>query len=179
MKKGELYRFSIIINSERLEFRSALHPSESLSFFITRVLAFTLNYQPNIRFSAGVCIDEAPICVTSETGEFKLWIDINPNSKRIERAMKIAEKVCIYTFQKPDVLKRNWKRVKRHHNSVQAFYLDSVFLEHLESVLERDNHWMIEIKPNNFFNITIAQQVFEVELKPIILDESKNSFSQH
>ena len=172
MKKGELYRFSISINSEILDFRAVLHPSESMSFFITRVLAFALNYQPNIRFSAGVCIDEAPISVVSETGEFKLWIDINPNLKRIERAIKMAEKVCIYTFQNIRFLKRNWKRVKRHHSSVQAFFLNPAFLEYFQSVLERDNHWMMELKPNNSLNITVAQQLFEVELKPIILDES-------
>ena len=171
MQKGKVFHFKISINSQTLDFRAVLHPSESLPFLITRVLAYVLNYQANIRFSAGVCIDEAPVSVISETGEFELWIDINPNLKRISRAVKTATRVCIYTFKKPEVLKSNWKkRIKKQTNSVTAFWIDPVFLESLATVLDRDNHWVVIFKASNRLEVKVAEQAFELKLEPIFLD---------
>src|SRR5579859_6171043 len=84
-----LYRFTIDLSDvdrnlyQTLEFRAAMHPSESLPFFVTRVLAYILNYQEGLEFSGGISTpDEPPIRIVGLTGNLDLWIDIgNPTSK--------------------------------------------------------------------------------------------------
>ena len=52
-----LFRFRIDLTDidrgvyRKLDFRIAMHPSESETFFVTRVLAYALNAQDDLQFS--------------------------------------------------------------------------------------------------------------------------------
>jgi uncharacterized protein YaeQ len=52
-----LFKFQIELSDipralyQTIEFRAAQHPSESMPYFLTRVLAFILNYEEDLMFS--------------------------------------------------------------------------------------------------------------------------------
>ncbi len=145
-----LYRFTIDLSDvdrnlyQTLEFRAALHPSESIPFFITRILAYCLNVREGLEFSAGISTPEEPaLRVMGLTGGIDLWIDIgNPVAKRIHKASKTAKQVLIYTHKDAQMLVRDFKAEKVHQlESIGIYSLDQRFLTALGSSLNRDNHW--------------------------------------
>lgn len=145
-----LYRFTIDLSDvdrnlyQTLEFRAAMHPSESLPFFVTRILAYALNYRDGLEFSPGISApDEPAIRVMGLTGGLDLWIDIgNPTVKRIHKASKAAKEVKIYTHKDAQMLARELQEEKVHRLSeIGLFSLDQRFLNTLGETLDRDNHW--------------------------------------
>ncbi len=56
---------------ETLELRVARHPSESMRFMLTRVLAYCLSYEDGIAFSKGGIsdTDEPPVAVADPSSE--------------------------------------------------------------------------------------------------------------
>lgn len=145
-----LYRFRIDLSDvdrnlyQILEFRAAMHPSESVPFFTTRILAYALNYQEGLEFSAGISApDEPAIRVMGLTGGVDLWIDIgNPAAKRIHKASKSAKKVKIYTHKDLQLLAKELSEEKVFRlEDIGLFSLDQRFLNALGATLNRDNHW--------------------------------------
>ncbi len=145
-----LYRFRIDLSDvdrnlyQVLEFRAAMHPSESVPFFITRILAYALNYQEGLEFSAGISAPDDPaIRVMGLTGGVDLWIDIgNPTTKRIHKASKSAKEVRIYTHKDVQLLARELREEKVHRlEEIGLFSLDQWFLNAIGATLNRDNHW--------------------------------------
>jgi uncharacterized protein YaeQ len=145
-----LYRFTVDLSDvdrnlyQTLEFRAALHPSESIPFFITRILAFCLNYRDGLEFSGGISTpDEPALKVMGLTGGIDLWIDIgNPTAKRIHKASKSVKQVLIYTHKDAQMLVKDFKAEEVHKlESIGIYSLDQRFLNALGSALSRDNHW--------------------------------------
>ena len=103
-----LYRFRIDLTDidrnvyEKLDFRIAMHPSESESFLVTRVLAYVLNFQDDIQFSKeGLGTPEEP-CISDvdSGGGYQIWIEVgNPSVKKIHKATKNGRRVKIYTYK--------------------------------------------------------------------------------
>ena len=89
-----IYQFEISLSDvdrgvyEELAIRVARHPSESMDFFLIRVLAYCLEYQEGIVFSKGGISDgDAPaIQVIDPTGLVLSWIEVGmrppPRSRR-------------------------------------------------------------------------------------------------
>jgi uncharacterized protein YaeQ len=168
-----LYRFKIDLSDvdcklyETLEFRAAMHPSESLPFFITRILAFVLNHRPGLEFSPGISApDEPAIRVFGPTGGLDLWIDIgNPTAKRIHKASKTAKQVRIYTHKDPQLLAREYQAEKVHKlGEIGLFSLDSRFLKALGATLERDNHWELTHNEGELY-VGVGKKSFEGRLE--------------
>ena len=88
---------------EALALRVARHPSESEDFLVTRVLAYALEFTEGIEFSAGLSTpDEPAITVKDLTGRLRAWIEVGtPDSDRLHRASKRAERVAVYVHKDP------------------------------------------------------------------------------
>jgi uncharacterized protein YaeQ len=86
---------------ETLSLRMAQHPSETLEFLMTRVLAYCLEYTQGIAFSKGLSDpDEPTISVRDLTGVLETWIDIGlPEAARLHRAAKMARRVVVYAHR--------------------------------------------------------------------------------
>ena len=145
-----LYRFTVDLSDvdrnlyQTLEFRAAMHPSESIPFFVTRVLAFCLNFRDGLEFSGGISTPDDPaLKVMGLTGGIDLWIDIgNPTAKRIHKASKSANKVLIYTHKAAQMLVEEFKEEGVHKlEAIGIYSLDQRFLNALGASLNRDNHW--------------------------------------
>lgn len=150
---SKLYRFKIELSDlekgayESLDFRAAQHPSESLTYLLTRVLAYTLSYEEGLEFSPGGLADPDSPClrVLNPGGHPKIWIEIgNPSARKIHKASKAADKVKIYTYKDPQVLLNELNSEPIHHKEeLEIFSLAADFLVQLESQLKKDNKWTV------------------------------------
>jgi len=167
-----LYRFTVDLSDldrnlyKVLEFRAALHPSESLPFFVTRVLAYCLNYQEGLEFTGGISNpDEPAMRVMGLTGNLELWIDIgNPTAKRIHKASKSVKEVRIYTHKDARMLARELTEEKVHRlEEIGLFSLDQRFLNALGATLDRDNKWAMTHQEGQLY-IGVGTESFQSSL---------------
>jgi uncharacterized protein YaeQ len=150
-----------------LEFRAAMHPSESVPFFITRILAYALNYREGLEFSAGISApDEPAIRVMGLTGGVDLWIDIgNPATKRIHKASKSAKEVKIYTHKDVQLLAKELREEKVFRlEDIGLFSLDQRFLNALGATLSRDNHWELTHNEGELY-VGVDKETFQCHLE--------------
>lgn len=145
-----LFRFAVQLSDvERgiytpIEIRLPRHPSESTPFFLTRVIAYLLNYQEGITFSGGIDTpDEPAIAVRDLTGAMLVWSDVgNPSAKRLHKASKASKKVRIYTYRDPKILLDEIASEKIYAvRSLEIFALSPGFIAELEPTVQRQNTW--------------------------------------
>src|SRR5207237_6449204 len=81
--------------------RMAMHPSETMEYMVTRLLAYCLEYTEGIEMTAGLSDgDEPAIVVRDLTGRITAWIEIGmPDADRLHRASKLAQRVAVYTHR--------------------------------------------------------------------------------
>ena len=150
---SKLFRFKIELSDLEkgsyvsLDFRAAQHPSESLTYLLTRVLAYTLSYEEGLEFSPGGLADPDSPCIRllNSGGNPKIWIEIgNPSARKIHKASKAADKVKIYTYKDPQVLLNELNSEPIHRkDQLEIFSLDTHFLTDLESHAKKDNKWTV------------------------------------
>src|SRR5205085_6853853 len=83
---------------ESLALRLAMHPSETMEYMATRLLAYCLEYAEGIEMTAGLSDgDEPAIVVRDLTGRITGWIEVGlPDADRLHRAAKLARRVAVY-----------------------------------------------------------------------------------
>lgn len=108
-----VYSFEInLSDSDRnlyqsLAFRAAKHPSETDEYFMTRVLAYCLEYGEGLSFSkGGLSEPDAPaLAVHDLTGALVRWIEIGlPEPARLHRASKASPQVAVYSHKDVSLL---------------------------------------------------------------------------
>jgi uncharacterized protein YaeQ len=141
-----IYNFEIALADadrevyESLELRAARHPSESEEYFVTRLLAYALEYCDGIAFSRGISEPDQPaITVRDLTGAMTAWIDVGtPDAARLHKAAKAAPRVAVYTHKDPQQLLRNLAGEKIHRaGSVELYAVDRGLVRDLAARLER------------------------------------------
>jgi len=175
-----LYRFQLELSDiersvyESLDFRLSLHPSESLSFLLTRMIAYALNFEEGLNFSAKGLGDPDEPCLSKEDprGGKSLWIEIgNPSARRLHKAAKSSKKVKVYTYKNPELLLEELAREKIHHaDSIEVTSLTSSFLEMLESKIQKDNRWGL-VRDQGSLSIQIEEDSFSGDLKQHTLEK--------
>jgi len=148
-----LYRFRIELSDmdrsryETLDFRTALHPSESPISLVTRALAFALNSQEGLEFSPGGLSDpDAPaLHIPNPHGGARLWIEIgNPSARKLHKASKACNEVKVYTYKNPELLLKEIASAHIHRvEELQIFSFDPRFLDRLVEGLDRENRWNV------------------------------------
>jgi uncharacterized protein YaeQ len=86
---------------ETLSLRMARHPSESVEYLVTRLLAYLLEHTEGIAFSRGLSApDEPAIAIRDLTGALRCWIEIgSPEAARLHKASKAAPRVVVYAHR--------------------------------------------------------------------------------
>jgi uncharacterized protein YaeQ len=86
---------------ETLDLRLARHPSETLDYMATRLLAYCLEYTEGIALTDGVSSgDEPAIVIRDLTGRLTAWIEIGlPSAERLHRGHKQAGRAAVYTHR--------------------------------------------------------------------------------
>jgi uncharacterized protein YaeQ len=139
---------------ESLEFRMAMHPSESAEYFVARLLAYCLEYREGIAFSRGISDpDEPPLSVRDLTGSLQVWIELGaPDAARLHKASKAAPTVVIYTHRDPASLRRQWEGEKIHRAEQIALYaLDRALVDALVLVLDRRMRLELSVTDGTIF----------------------------
>ncbi len=169
-----LYRFHIELADvqrsvyESLDLRVAQHPSEAMPYLLTRILAFALNAQEGLEFSATGLHDPdaAPINVADAYGGYQLIIEIgSPSARRMHKVMKTAKKAKVYTYKNPGNMLSELRSEKIHRGEeIELFSISAEFLDQLATVLKRDNRWSL-LFDDGTITIQAGEQSFASELQ--------------
>jgi uncharacterized protein YaeQ len=156
---------------ESLELRAARHPSESEEYFVTRVLAYLLEYTEGIAFSSGISDpDEPTITVRDLTGAIRTWIEVGaPDAARLHKASKAASRVVVYTHKDPQQLLRNLAGEKIHRaDSVELYAVDRALVAALAARLERRMAFSLSIAERTLY-VSIGAETLTgvIERKPL------------
>lgn len=148
-----LYRFRIDLSDvdrgvyDALDFRVALHPSETLQYLVTRVLAFSLNAAEGLAFTPGGLSDPDSPCIQllGEQNSILLWIEIgNPSARKLHKATKSSRAVRVYTYKDAELLLKEIAANEVYHpERIEIFSISAKFLDRLGALLEKDNRWSV------------------------------------
>lgn len=126
---------------EALALRIARHPSESMRFMLTRMIAYCLSYTDGIAFSKdGIAsTDDPPIAVYDPTGLLLEWIDVgSPSAERLHKATKAARRVSLFTSTSLTQLRRDAASRPIHKaETIAVWHLEPAFLDALEPAIDR------------------------------------------
>lgn len=125
---------------ETLALRVAQHPSESLDFLATRILAYCLEYEEGIGFSGGVSDgDEPAIAVRDPDGRIRAWIEVGwPEAARLHKAAKAADRVAVYSVKDPRALLRQLEGQRIHRAAeIPLYSFDRELVDGLTARLDR------------------------------------------
>jgi uncharacterized protein YaeQ len=121
--------------------RAARHPSESEEYFVTRLLAYAMEYAEGIEFSKGGISgpEDPPVAVRDLTGQLKVWIEIgNPGAARLHKASKTSPRVVVYTHKDPAQLVALLKGERIHRaEHLELWAIDRALVAGLAARLER------------------------------------------
>ena len=145
----------------QLSLKAACHPSETPEYFLTRILAYCLEYREGIGFSKGLSEpDEPAVTIRDLTGAMTAWIEIgNPDAARLHFASKACARVVVYTHKEPRILLRAYEGQKIHRaDQIALFAVDRTLLASLAERLDRrmamtvsvsDRHLYIDVGGEN------------------------------
>jgi uncharacterized protein YaeQ len=143
---------------ETLAVRAALHPSESMEYLATRLLAYCLEYEEGITFSKGGVSgpDEPPLWVPAADGGLggiKTWIEIGlPAPDRLHKASKGAARVAVYTHRDPATIVRQAAGQRIHRaGEIEIHALDRGFLADLVPLLERRTRFDLSVTGRHLY----------------------------
>lgn len=156
---------------EQLDFRMAMHPSESPEYFVARLLAYCLEYAEGISFSKGVSDPDDPtVSVRDLTGTITTWIEIGlPDAARLHKASKAAPRVAVYTHKEPLVWLRQIAGERIHKvEQIECYVLDRDFVDALVERLDRRLSFDLSVTDGELFvnlaNTTITSSIHRVPL---------------
>ncbi len=171
-----LYRFNIELSDidrevyETLDFRVSQHPSEIVSYLLTRVFAYALSYQEGLKFSdEGLSNPDAPgLLLNGKHNSVDLWIEIgNASSRKLHKATKNAKNVEVYTYKNPDVLINDIKSNDVHRAAdIKITAFDEKFISALEKKLEKNNRWAVVLQQGQL-SVTIGDQSIATEVRKL------------
>ncbi len=125
---------------EQLSLKVAQHPSETLPFMVTRVLALCLEHEEGIAFGDGISGgDEPAVVVRDLTGALVAWIEVGaPEAERIHRGSMAADRTAVYTHRDPDRVAGRWsgKRIHRAED-VRLVSFDPGFVDAVAEAVAR------------------------------------------
>lgn len=125
-----------------VDLRLARHPSESMRYMLTRMLAYCLSHTEGIAFSkAGIAsTDDPPIAVRDPTGLLLEWIDVgSPSAERLHRATRAARSVSLYTHAPLVQLQREAASRAIHRvETIAVWRVEGGFLDAIDPRIERN-----------------------------------------
>ena len=164
-----IYRFTLeLAHVDRaiyssLDLRVACHPSESLAFMITRVLAYCYFYEEGIAFSRGGLSDaeEPALAIRGLDGAWHAWIEIgNPSAERLHKAAKRCPRVAVVTHRDPQLLLDELAtRTIHRQQELELYALDRDLVAALEPALQRNNRWQVTFSDEQLY-VVVGSEAF-------------------
>jgi uncharacterized protein YaeQ len=124
-----------------LSLQVAQHPSETIPYMVTRVLAFALEHEEGVAFPPGglSTADDPAVWVRDLTGALRAWIEVGtPDGRRLHKASKAADRVVVYCHKDPDAWLRGLESEKIYApERVSIVLLERGFIEQLADKVDR------------------------------------------
>lgn len=167
-----IYTFAVSLSDvdrsvyETLELKLARHPSETLDYLVTRVLAYCLEYAPGISFTKGLGEgDEPAIWIHDLTGKLTAWIEVgSPAAAKVHRARKAAPRVAIYVHRDLEMLRRKLAAESIHRASeIPLIAFERSFLEPLGAAIERRTTLDVSVNDRHLY-VTVGGKTLETAL---------------
>ena len=159
---------------ETFELRIARHPSETLTYMLSRTLAYCLFWEPDISFSKGLSTaDEPPVWIKTLDDRVELWIEVgHPSAERLHKASKAAARVAVCTAQDPQAFQRGLAGARIHRaRDIALVGLPAALLTALEPLVERRMDWDVAVSGGEIY-VTIAGQTLSGTItRSPLLDE--------
>jgi uncharacterized protein YaeQ len=159
-----------------LDLRLARHPSESMRYLVTRLLAYALSYEDGIAFSKGgvSSTDEPPVIVRDPTGILLAWIEVgSPSAARLHKASKAARRVALFTCADTTDLEAEARAGSIHHaEQLEVWRLEEGFLDAVGERLDRTAELEL-VNTDGRLYLTIRSETLEGDVKraPLLDDE--------
>jgi uncharacterized protein YaeQ len=131
---------------ESLDLRVARHPSETMRYLLSRIIAYCLCYEEGIAFSKGLSSNEDPaVWIKDLQGNLRAWIEIGaPSAERLHKASKACPRVVVFTYHDPDLMKAAAKAKAIHKaEAIQVFTLGGATLDALDAATDRNAKWIV------------------------------------
>ncbi len=152
---------------EALDLRIGRHPSESMPYLLTRVIAYALLYEEGIAFSKGglSSTDEPPITVRDLQGNLRAWVEVGtPSADRLHKASKAAPRVVVFTQHDPRLLlKEAATRAIHKADRIEVYALPADFLDELGALTERNARWAL-LRTDGTLFLTVGDQTLSAAL---------------
>ncbi len=156
---------------ESLAFKVARHATEPDEYFLTRVLAYCLEFAEGLTISPGLAEPGEPaLAVRDLTGALQVWIDVGaPDALRLHKAGKSAGRVAVYTHRDPAPLVRQWagERIFRSE-ALELYAVDRALLAALVPHLDRRMQFALSVSDRHLF-ITLDGRTLDGAVERIAL----------
>lgn len=157
---------------EELDLRLARHPSETMEYLLTRVLAYCFCFEEGIEMGGGISnVDEPAVWVREPHGSVKVWIDVGtPTADRMHRASKASEKLVIYTHHDPALLLKEAGKKELHRKAeIEVMAVDKRFLGELAALTDRNARWELTRSDDQIY-LKVGDKTLEASLTKLTLD---------
>lgn len=138
-----------------LQLQVAQHPSETLAYMVTRVLAYALEYEEGIAFPPGglSTADDPAVWVRDLTGALRVWIEVGtPDARRLHKASKAADRVVIYCHKDPEAWLRSLLSERIYApERVSIVLLDKAFVEALADKVDRRTEMSVTLTEGTLY----------------------------
>jgi uncharacterized protein YaeQ len=148
---------------EALDLRVARHPSESMPYLLTRVIAYALLYEEGIAFSKGLSTNEEPaLWIKDLQGNVRTWIEVGtPSADRLHKASKANDRVVVFTQHDPRLLAEEARTRAIHAaDAIEVYALDPAFLDAVAARTDRNARWTL-LRNDGTLYVTIGDETFE------------------
>jgi uncharacterized protein YaeQ len=150
-----------------LDLRLARHPSESMPYLLTRVIAYALLYEEGIAFSKGglSSTDEPPLSIRDAQGNLRAWIEVGtPSADRLHKASKAAPRVVVFTQHDLRLLQKEAASRPIHKvERIEVYALEPAFLDRLAALTDRNARWTL-LRNEGIVYITVGDESLEAPL---------------
>lgn len=140
---------------EELSLRVARHPSETVPFMVTRILAYCLEYAEGIAFGAGgiSSTDEPAVLVRDLTGSITAWIEVGaPDAQRLHHGSKLADRAAVYTHRDPEKLLAAWQGKTIHRaDAIVLRAFDRRFVDAVATEIGRRNDLTLSVTEGQLY----------------------------
>jgi uncharacterized protein YaeQ len=144
---------------QQVDLRLGRHPSESMAYLLTRVIAYCLCFEEGIAFSKGLSTaDEPALWVRDLQGNLKVWIEVGtPSAERLHKAAKACPQVVVFTQHDPALLRRSARDKAIHRvEEIAVYALDPAFLEELGALTDRNTRWTL-VQTEGVLYVTVGE----------------------
>ena len=145
---------------EALDLRVARHPSESMPYLLTRVLAYALLYEEGIAFGKGLSATEEPaLWIKDLQGNVRAWIEVGtPSADRLHKASKAAPRVVVFTQHDPRLLVEAARSRAIHKaDQIEVYALEPAFLDALAALTDRNARWAL-LRNDGLLFVTVGDE---------------------